>query len=53
MEKNIATNFNDEYSKLGDQTLISRAEFIRKNRDKIAVRLCKIISYKFTLYDPK
>lgn len=47
MEKNIATSFNDEYSKLGDETLKSRAEFIKKNRDKIAERLCKIISYKF------
>ena len=47
MEKNIATSFNDEYSKLGDEILKGRAEFIKKNRGKIAERLCKIISYKF------
>ena len=35
MEKNIATNFNDEYSKLGDETLKSRAEFIKNNRNEI------------------
>ena len=47
MEKNIATNFNDEYSKLGDETLKSRAEFIRKNRDKIAEDFAKLLVINF------
>ena len=47
IEKKFATNFNDEYSKLGHEILQIRAQFIKNNRKEISNRLCNIINDKF------
>ena len=47
MEKNIATTFNDEYSKLGDETLKGRAEFIKKIEIKLLKDFAKLLVINF------
>ena len=47
IEKKFATNFNDEYSKLGHEILQIRAQFVKNNRKEISSRLCNIINDKF------
>tara|TARA_B100001250_G_scaffold380741_1_gene372430 strand:- start:5429 stop:6877 length:1449 start_codon:yes stop_codon:yes gene_type:complete len=42
----VSKKYNDDYSKLGDDLLKSRAEFIIKNRTEISERLCNMINYK-------
>ena len=46
-DKSFATNFNDEYKTLGHEILQARANYIFKNRDELANRLCLIINDQF------
>ena len=46
-DKSFATNFNDEYKTLGHEILKTRADFIFKNRDELANRVCLIINDQF------
>ena len=45
--KNIATSFNDEYSKLGDEILKGRAEFIKKIEIKLLKDFAKLLVINF------
>ncbi len=47
LDKSFSANHNDEYSKLGHELLKSRADFIKKNRSELTVRICNIINDKF------
>jgi len=47
LDKSFSANHNDEYSKLGHELLKSRADFIKKNRNELTVRICNIINDKF------